>query len=122
MADVESYERTLCRLAIGDDRYTRDVLAGEAANRAESGLDSKTHALVALASLIAVDAATPSYLWAIESARAGGSTNEEIVGCLVAAMPALGAARVVSAAPKLGMALGYDVTAALEEGGVSPPA
>jgi hypothetical protein len=30
-------------------------------------------------------------------------------------MPVAGAARVVSAAPKLGLALGYDLDAALEE-------
>jgi 4-carboxymuconolactone decarboxylase len=119
---VESYERTLCRLAIGDEAYADSVLACDAANRAESGLDLKTHAFVRLAGLIASDAAAPSYLGAIESARAGGASDEEIVGCLVAVMPALGAARVVSAAPKLGIALGYDVTAALEEAGVPPPA
>jgi 4-carboxymuconolactone decarboxylase len=119
---VHEYERTLRRLAIGDDAYTDSVLACEAANRAESGLDLKTHALVRVASLIASDAAAPSYLGAIESAHAGGASDDEIVGCLLAVMPGLGAARVVSAAPKLGLALGYDVTAALEEAGVPPSA
>jgi len=119
---VETYERTLRRLAIGDDAYTDSVLSCEEANRAASGLDRKTHALVRLASLIASDAAAPSYLGAIDAARASGAADEEIVGCLLAVMPALGAARVVSAAPKLGLALGYDVTAALEEAGLPPPA
>ena len=34
---------------------------------------------------------------------------------LVIGLPMVGAARVVSAAPKLGLALGYDVAAALED-------
>jgi hypothetical protein len=38
-----------------------------------------------------------------------------VVACLLAALRVLGAARVVSAAPKLGLALGYDVGAALED-------
>jgi hypothetical protein len=36
-------------------------------------------------------------------------------GTLVAALPVAGAARVVSAAPKLSLALGYDIDEALEE-------
>ena len=119
---METYERTLRRLAIGDDAYTDSVTSCQEANRTASGLDCKTHALVRLASLIASDAAAPSYLGTIDAARASGASDDEIVGCLLAVMPALGAARVVSAAPKLGLALGYDVTAALEDAGVPPPA
>jgi hypothetical protein len=37
------------------------------------------------------------------------------VGTLVGALPVAGAARVVSAAPKLSLALGYDIDEALEE-------
>ena len=55
-------------------------------------------------------------MWAIDKARKAGATNDEIVGTLVAVMPALGSARVVCAAPKLGLALGYDVAEALEGG------
>jgi hypothetical protein len=40
-----------------------------------------------------------------------------MVGVLLAVVPILGEPRVVSAAPKLGLALGYDVGAALEEAG-----
>ena len=54
---------------------------------------------------------------AIESARDSNTSDEELVGCLVAVLPTVGAARVISAAPKLGLALGYDVAAALEESG-----
>jgi 4-carboxymuconolactone decarboxylase len=57
-------------------------------------------------------------MWAVESALAYGATTEEIVGTLIAVLPAIGSGRVVSAAPKLSLALGYDVAAGLEEFGV----
>jgi len=117
---VDSYRGTLWKLAIGDDAYVESVRAGEAVNLAESSLDSKTHALVQLASLIALDASSPSYMLAVAAAKAVGTTDEEIVGCLIAAVPVLGAARVVSAAPKLGLALGYDFAAAVEDVGAPP--
>jgi hypothetical protein len=53
-------------------------------------------------------------MWTLELARRAGASNDEIVGCLLAVMPTLGVARVVSAAPKLGLALGFDVATALE--------
>jgi 4-carboxymuconolactone decarboxylase len=84
----------------------------------ESGLDEKTHALVRIAGLIAIDAAPPSYMWSVEEALRHGATNEELVGTLIAILPAVGSGRVVSAAPKLSLALGYDVAAGLEEFGV----
>ena len=72
---VDTHECTLRRLAIGDP------------NVAGAELDPKTHALVRLGALIAVDAAPPSYLDVIEPARRAGATDEELVGCLVAVLP-----------------------------------
>jgi hypothetical protein len=109
------YECTLRKLAIGDDAFIDSLLASARTNLALSGLDPKSHALVRLGALIAVDAASPSYLDALESARAWDTSDEELVGCLIAVLPELGAARVISAAPRLGLAIGYDVTAALED-------
>ena len=111
---MENHERTLCKVAIADDVYVRTLLSNERSNIIASGLDEKAHALVRVGALIAIDAESPAYMWTLESARRAGASNDEIVGCLVALMPVLGLARVVSAAPKLGLALGYDVTAALE--------
>ena len=51
---------------------------------------------------------------AVEAAVSAGVTYDEIVGTLIAVMPIVGVARVVSAAPNLGLALGYDVAEALE--------
>ena len=112
--EVETYERILCKLAIRDDTFIKAVLADEEASVAAASLDEKTYAFARLAALIALDAEPPSYMWAVDHARKAGATDDEIVGTLVAVMPALGSARVVSAAPKLGLALGYDVDEALE--------
>ena len=109
------HEELLLRLAIRDDAYVDEVLASTAANVAASHQDAKTHSLVRLGALVCVDAATPSYLAAIDVARESGASDDEIVGTLVALIPVVGVPRVVSAAPKLGLALGFDVTRALEE-------
>ena len=55
-----------------------------------------------------------SYRAGVEDAVAAGATYDEIVDALVAVMPIAGGARVTSTAPQLGLALGYDVDAALE--------
>jgi len=107
-------ERVLRRLTIRDDSFIRGVLvAGEDPGTA-APLDEKTCAMTRIASLIALDAASPSYLTPVDDARAAGATDAEIVGCLVGLMSVVGVPRVVSAAPKLALALGYDVAAALE--------
>jgi 4-carboxymuconolactone decarboxylase len=111
---VKRHETTLCKVAIADDAYVAELLSNKDSNLAASTLDPKTHALVRLGALIAVDAETPAYMWTLELARRAGASNDEIVGCLLAVMPTLGVARVVSAAPKLGLALGFDVATALE--------
>ena len=109
-------EDVLRKLAIRDDALLHRVLAEEQCGQPnESSLDPKTHALARIAALIAMDATSPSYLCAVGAARAAGANDDEIVGCLLAVLPILGEPRVVSAAPKLGLALGYDVGAALEE-------
>jgi 4-carboxymuconolactone decarboxylase len=111
---VGDYRAILRRLALRDDRYIDTLFAEEASAAAESELDPRGYALARIGALIAADAAPPSYMSAVEDALAAGSTYDEIVGTLIAVMPIVGVARVVSAAPNLGLALGYDTGAALE--------
>jgi 4-carboxymuconolactone decarboxylase len=111
---VGDYRAILRRLALRDDRYIDTLLAEEASAAAASELDPRGYAMARIGALIAADAAPPSYMSAVEDALATGATYEEIVGTLIAVMPVVGVARVVSAAPNLGLALGYDVGAALE--------
>jgi 4-carboxymuconolactone decarboxylase len=111
---MDEYQERLRSLALSDDRFVGSVL-GMAHDTVEiSRLDSKTHAFVRLAALLAVDAGQSSYNASVEVALASGATYDEIVGILIAVAPAVGLGRVVSAAPELGLALGYDVASAPE--------
>jgi 4-carboxymuconolactone decarboxylase len=111
---VQDHETVLRRLALRDDAFVDAVL--ECAEKPGlSRLDAKTWALVRVGALIAVDATPPSYMSAVDAARDAGASDDEIVGTLITVMPQVGVVRVVSAAPKLGLALGYDVDAALEQ-------
>jgi 4-carboxymuconolactone decarboxylase len=111
---VQKHEITLCKIAIADEKYVEDVLSNDRANLAASALEPKAHALVRLGALIAIDAEAPAYMWTLEAARRAGALDDELVGCLLAALPTLGVARIVSAAPKLALAMGFDVASALE--------
>ena len=108
------YQERLRSIALSDDRFVASVLGLGRDTIEASGLDPKTHAMVRLAALMAVDAAPSSYNASAELALAAGASLDEIVGILVAVAPTIGLGRVACAAPDLGLALGYDVEAALE--------
>jgi hypothetical protein len=69
---------------------------------------------VRVAATVAVDAATASFQHAVALALAAGAKSEEVVAILEAVAPVTGASRVVQCAPKVALALSYDVDAALE--------
>ena len=110
---MDDYKDRLRRLAIHDDSFLR-LLADEDVSNS-SVLKPKTAALVRVAATIAVDAAPASFQHAVAHALAAGAQSDEIVATLEAVVPVIGAARVVGAAPKLALALGYDVEDALEQ-------
>ena len=111
---MDEYKQHLRRLAVHDDALL-DALAVEGGAYTTSAIDEKTAALVRVAATIAVDAAPHSFQHAIALALAAGATSDEIVASLEAVTPVTGAARVVQCAPKVALALGYDVDAALEK-------
>jgi len=114
---MAAYKDTLRSLALNDEQFVASVLGMGHDTIDASSLDPKTHALIRLAASLAVDAAPSSYQSIVQAAQATGATVEELVGCLIAVAPIVGLARVVSAAPELALALGYDVDAALEAPG-----
>ncbi len=111
---MTQYEDRLRSLALNDDRFVQSVLGIQIDTAETSGLDPKTHALVRIAALIALDAAPSSYQASADAALAADATIDEVVGAVVAVAPIVGLARIVSAAPELALALGYDVDKALE--------
>ena len=103
-------EELLRRLALNDENVVRSAVAADPLPLAGGPeLDAKTSALVRLAALLSIGAATSSCRAAVELARASDATDAEIVGVLVAVAPAVGGARVVGAAPRLALAIDYDV-------------
>jgi alkylhydroperoxidase/carboxymuconolactone decarboxylase family protein YurZ len=108
-----SYTDRLRLLALNDAAFVHACASGTA--RESWVLDAKEVALIRLAALIAVGGAQPSYGELVDAAFDAGVTAAEMVDALVHLIPVVGVPRVVGAAPKLGLALGYDIDAALEE-------
>ena len=80
-----------------------------------SALEPKTAALLLVAAAVAIGSPAVCLEWSAGRALAAGATEEEIAEVLVAIAPVTGLARLVAAAPEVATALGYDITAALEE-------
>jgi 4-carboxymuconolactone decarboxylase len=110
---IDEYKQHLRRLAVHDDALL-ETIAVKGSSSPTTLIDQKTAALVRVAATIAVDAATSSFQHAVAHALATGATSNEIVATLEAVTPVTGTARVVQCAPKVALALGYDVDAALE--------
>jgi 4-carboxymuconolactone decarboxylase len=106
---VDGTEQLLRRLALNDEKLVGAVLATGSAQPHGAHLERKCEALVQIGALLSVGAATPSLRWTVELAQSTGATDEEILGVLVAIGPAVGHARVVAEAPRLALALGYDL-------------
>ncbi len=78
------------------------------------GLDAKAAALARLAALMASGAAPTSYQRGVDLALAAGASVDDVVDTLKVVARTVGLARVVSAAPGLARAVGYDMETALE--------
>jgi alkylhydroperoxidase/carboxymuconolactone decarboxylase family protein YurZ len=100
------------RLTLGDDSLMTRLFAS--AGGVSGVLDDRTAALVRLSALIVLDADTPAYQGEVRAAISAGSSPEQITDVLVAVARVAGSALVMSAAPKLALALGYDVDEGLE--------
>jgi 4-carboxymuconolactone decarboxylase len=107
-----SQAATYRRLTLGDRALLTSVFAGEEGTA--DTLDPRTSALARLAALIVIDADTPAYQCEVRDALAAGATEGQITGVLFAVARVAGSAALMSAAPRLALALGYDVEAGLE--------
>src|SRR5436309_2344230 len=108
---MDEVERLLRRLALNDEESVEDVLVGGTSRGPPHTLDPKVDLLVRLGALLAVGGATVSLRATVDRAIEAGASESEIVEVLVAVGPAVGLARVVTAAPRLAMALGYELDA-----------
>lgn len=99
---------TLSQISAGRSDWIEKAVGLREADRALSGLDPRTFALVKIASLIALDAPPASWGWQLGAALADDVTPEDILGVLVAVAPQVGGPKVVAAAPEIMVALGLD--------------
>jgi 4-carboxymuconolactone decarboxylase len=109
----EDHKQHLRRLALHDEALLEASVAEES-SFPQSVIDDRTTALVRVAATIAVEAAPASLQRAVTHALAAGVTPDEVVATLEAVTPVAGTAQIVRCAPKVALALGYDVDAALE--------
>jgi alkylhydroperoxidase/carboxymuconolactone decarboxylase family protein YurZ len=106
------YTDRLRSLGFNDARFAEG--SAELVDAGPVALDPKTLELVRLAALVTVGGAVPSYGAQADSAVNAGATAAEIVDVLVGVIPVVGLPCVVAAAPKLALALGYDLDEALD--------
>ena len=105
------YTDRLRRLAINDAQLRDECVRGGSLGPRE--LDPKTFALVRLGALVAVGGEAASYGEHADAAVEAGASAPEIVDVLISVVPLVGLPKVVAAAPRLAIALGYDIEAAL---------
>ena len=75
------------------------------------GLDRRTRVLVRLAALIVVGASTESLRWAVDLACATGADDEALAAVLAVTGAVAGSAQLVAVAPRLALALGFELRA-----------
>jgi 4-carboxymuconolactone decarboxylase len=105
----EETHQTLSGLSAGNIEVLEAAVGLRELNRAGSGLDARTFALVKLAALIALDAPPASYAWQIANAVEEGVTAEDFLGVLEAVAPQVGGPRIVAAAPEIMLAMGLAI-------------
>lgn len=102
---TSNYTQRLRRLALNaPDLAESDVTLLES-----GAIDAKSLALSRLAALVAIGGAEPSFDELVDAAVSSGASADELVDVLIGLGPVVGLPRVVEAAPKLALALGYDL-------------
>jgi 4-carboxymuconolactone decarboxylase len=115
MGQTIRFQETLRRLAMIDENFVEDQAGLGLSPAGESTLDAKTAALLQLGASVTLGFPAVCLEWSAGRALAAGATEDEIADALLAIAPVAGLGRIVSAAPEVATALGYDITAALEE-------
>ena len=80
-----------------------------------SAAEPRNVALVRLGALLAMNSSTSALQRAAQDAEMAGVSPDEMVRCVVAIASTLGIGRVSSIAPRLALALGFDLNRSLEE-------
>ena len=115
MGQTVRFRETLRRLAMIDEGFVEDDAGLGVGLVKTPALDPKTAALLQVGVSVAIGSPAVCLEWSAGRALAAGASEDEIADVLLAIAPVAGLGRIVAAAPDLAIALGYDITAALEE-------
>jgi len=115
MSEIARFQETLRRLAMIDERFVEDQAGLGLGLPGMAALDPKTAALLQLGASVALGSPAVCLEWSTTRALAAGASDAEIADVLLVIAPVAGLGRVVSAAPDVAGALGYDIVAALED-------
>jgi 4-carboxymuconolactone decarboxylase len=115
MGQTARFQETLRRLTMIDEGFAEEQAGLGLGLAGTSALDPKTAALLQVAVLVAIGSPAVCLEWGTGRALAAGASEDEIADVLLAIAPVAGLGRVVSAAPDVAIALGYDTEAALED-------
>ncbi len=115
MGATARFQETLRRLAMIDEGFVEDDAGLGLGQVAALALDPKTVALLRVGASVAIGSSAVCLEWSAGRALAAGASEDEIADVLLAVIPVAGLGRIVSAAPDLASALGYDIWAALEK-------
>jgi len=99
-------------LTLGDPSMLAALLAWP--TETDDPSTRRAASLLRIAVLVGLDAGTPVYQREVNEALAAGATPEEIYDLLPTIASLVGTALVMAAAPRIALALGYDVDAAME--------
>jgi alkylhydroperoxidase/carboxymuconolactone decarboxylase family protein YurZ len=109
------FQETLRRLAMIDEGFVENDAGLGLGLGKTSALDPRTAALLQVGVSVAIGSPAVCLEWSTGRALAAGASEDEIADVLLAIAPVAGLGRIVAAAPEVATALGYDITAALEE-------
>ena len=115
MGQTARFQETLRRLAMIDEGFVEGEAGFGLSLAGTPALDPRTAALLRVGVSVAIGPPGVCLEWSVGRALAAGATEDEIADVLVVIAPVAGLGRVVAAAPGVATALGYDITAALEE-------
>ena len=115
MSQTVRFQETLRRLTMIDEGFVERGAGLGLGPAGISALDPRTAALLRMGASAAIGAPGECLQWSAGRALAAGATEEEIAEVLLAIASVAGLARVAAAAPGVATALGYDITAALED-------
>jgi AhpD family alkylhydroperoxidase len=113
MSQAARFEETLRKLAIFHKGFVEAGLGPGVTDT--PSLDARTVGLLQVAASVATGSSAVCLQWSAARALAAGATKDEITDVLLAIVSVTGLGRVVTAAPEVATALGYDIELALEE-------